>query len=83
MVHIRKNWKVINHTELDFLITKESLLGIKQQSNTSKKFIKIGEIKFDETKNNLNNFLIKFPNDYQIDIKKEDKEIIFEYKNQG
>lgn len=83
VVHIRKNWKVINHTELDFLITKESLLGIKQQSNTSKKFIKIGEIKFDETKNNLNNFLIKFPNDYQIDIKKEDKEIIFEYKNQG
>lgn len=83
VVHIRKNWKVINHTELDFLITKESLLGIKQQSNTSKKFIKIGEIKFDETKNNLNNFLIKFPNDYQIDIKKEDKEIIFEYKKQG
>lgn len=80
VLHIRKNWKVINQTELDFLITKESLLGIKQQSNMSKKFIKIGEIEFDETKNNLTNFLIKFPNDYQIDIKKENKEIIFDYK---
>ncbi|MCO0861704.1 helix-turn-helix transcriptional regulator [Staphylococcus pasteuri] len=80
VVHIRKNWKVINQTELDFLITKESLLGIKQQSNTSKKYIKIGEIEFDETKNNLTNFLIKFPNNYQIDIKKENKEIIFDYK---
>ncbi|RIN17917.1 XRE family transcriptional regulator, partial [Staphylococcus warneri] len=46
----------------------------------SKEFVKIGEIEFDETKNNLTNFSIKFPDNYQIDIKKEDKEIIFEYK---
>ncbi|KTW04508.1 hypothetical protein SA8_00145, partial [Staphylococcus epidermidis] len=80
VLHIRKNWKVINYTDLDFFITKKSLIGIKSQNNTNTSFATIGEIKFDETKNNLTNFLVEFPNNYQVDIKKEDKEIIFEYK---
>lgn len=79
VLQIRKNWKVVNHTELEFLITKNSLLGVKPSTISTPNYIEVGEIKFNETKNNLTNFSIKFPDDYQIEIKNQNKEIIFKY----
>lgn len=79
VLQIRKNWKVVNHTELEFLITKNSLLGVKPSTISTPNYIEVGKIKFNETKNNLTNFSIKFPDDYQIEIKNQNKEIIFKY----
>ncbi len=81
VISIRKNWKIINLTNLEFFITKNSIEGIRSSNGSLGSFSIVGEIFYKETKNSLTDFEIKFPKNYLIDINSKTKEITFNYNN--
>ncbi|PTK00485.1 helix-turn-helix domain-containing protein [Mammaliicoccus sciuri] len=74
-IPIRKNWKINNETNLDFIFTNNNITLINEIAMENQGYYVIGDIYFNETKTTLNNFKIEVPDKYQITIDEDNREI--------